>query len=129
MKKIIYLLLFIILISCSKHKEVEEKNNILLNTWSVIENNIDDNKIDQIKNLLNDTKNIIIEPGSKNEVQKNEISTKIKDKTPIITSINNTTKSKATESWILTEEELNIIENTTDWEIDKLIDLLFKDLN
>ncbi|MFA5917456.1 MAG: hypothetical protein WC850_04470 [Candidatus Gracilibacteria bacterium] len=129
MKKIIYLLLFIILISCSKHKEVEEKNNILLNTGSVIENNIDDNKIDQIKNLLNDTKNIIIEPGSKNEVQKNEISTKIKDKTPIITSINNTTKSKATESGILTEEELNIIENTTDGEIDKLIDLLFKDLN
>lgn len=32
------------------------------------------------------------------------------------------------ENSVLTQEEIEIIESTTDWEIDELIDLLFKDL-
>jgi hypothetical protein len=127
MKKFTYLLLLIVLFSCSKHKEVKEEN-IPIIVWNTIENDFENEKIDQIKNLLKDNKNIepIIETWAQNNIQKNESPIKIKDKTPIITPINKTIKSKTS---ILTEEELNIIENTTDWEIDKLIDILFKDLN
>ena len=87
--------------------------------------------MEQIKNLLKNEQNIesIVETWTQNNVQKNEVPIKIKYKTPAITTINNTTKFQTTETWILTTEELNIIENTTDWEIDKLIDILFKDLN
>ncbi len=125
MKKIIYLLLFIILISCSKNTEVEEEN-IPIMLWNTIENDIEAEKIDQIENFLKDKQNIepITRIWTQNNVQKNELPIKIKNKNPITTPIN-----KTSEYWVLTKEELNIIENTTDWEIDKLIDILFKDLN
>lgn len=113
MKKLSYLLLFIILISCSKNKEIKE-NPLFLVTWSIIENNIDNEKVDQIKVLLND---------EENKDTKNEGIVKTEEKPNLTPTLN-----ENTETWVLTEEELNIIENTTDWEIDELIDILFKDL-
>lgn len=137
MKKIIYILILIVLSSCFKNKETEEKNNSLIDTWNIIENNLDDNEIDQIKNLLKDEniKNkenhaIYSQTGTQNNIQKSSSPIKVENKSKVIYPITTPSKTSQTnESSILTKEELNIIENTTDWEIDKLIDILFKNLN
>lgn len=132
MKRIIYLVLLIILISCSKYKNTDE-TNIPINIWNTVWSDIDNEKIDQITKLLKTDNNkeisdieTITKTWTENNIQISEDSKKIKYKIPVITT---TPKSSSTDTWILTEEEINIIENTTDWEIDKLIDILFKDLN
>lgn len=125
MRKIVYLLLILLLVSCWKDKEINTPV-LITNTWSKITNTIDDEKIVQIKELLKSEKelNLIIETWSQNEVPKTITPRKTNGTTPSVTWVEN-----YTETWVLTEEEINIIENTTDWEIDELIDILFRDLN
>jgi hypothetical protein len=103
MKKIIYILLILIILSCSSNKNIE-KENISLNPWSKIENKTDEQNLKEIKDLLNDAP-LSTEPHTE------------------------TGKINNTESWILNEKDLKIIENTNSWEIDELIDILFQDLN
>lgn len=125
MKKIIFLLLILLLVSCWKEKEIK-KTILNINTWSKIENTIDSEKVVQIKNLLKVNKDeiLILETWSNNEKTKTITQKKTNWIYPVgIWAENNT------ETWILSEEEINIIENTTDGEIDELIDILFKDLN
>lgn len=103
MKKIAYILLIIILSSCSKNINTE-KESINQNTWSIIDAKTDEDNLKEIKKLL---ENEAISP-TKNTA---------------------TWKINTTESWILSDKEIKIIENTNTWEIDELIDILFQDLN
>lgn len=100
MKKIAYILLVILLCSCSSNKNME-KEKININTWSIIDTKTDEQSLEEVKVLLEN------KPLSS-------------EKDP---------EKEKTETWILNEKELNIIENTSSWEIDNLIDILFQDTN
>lgn len=121
MKKIISLILLsVIVISCSKNREIKAENFQFI-TWNQSNDSSEVKKIEQIRLLLNDNENKTDE--NKTTVIKTDTKINKEEKTSVITPENNS------ETWILTEEEINIIENTTDWEIDQLIDIIFKDLN
>lgn len=96
MKKNIYILVILLLFSCSDNKNIEIEN-----TWSIIDTKTDEQSLNEVKNLLED-----------------EASSTIK-----------IVEKEDTESWVLSDKELEIIENTSSWEIDNLIDILFQDLN
>lgn len=87
------------------------KEELKNQTWS---------KITENKKQINNTKNKVInkniDPKIENILESSW------------TEIKNENIIQNTESWIFTEEELNIINNITEWEVDKLIDILFKDL-
>lgn len=146
MKKILILIISILISSCSKSQlnfedfkteELPKNNNI---------ETIDQTKLNQVKNLLkNWTKNNIEDITKKTDDNTWTIKTNdISNKNSIIWPTKNTSNSKIptsikqnniinnevkNETWVLTKEELEIIENTKDWEIDELINILFKDLN
>lgn len=96
MKKIIYILVMLLLFSCSDNKNIEIEN-----TWSIIDTKTDEQSLKEVKNLLEDEA-----PSTIKIVEKED-----------------------TESWVLSDKEIEIIENTSSWEIDNLIDILFQDLN
>ncbi len=100
MKKIVYIFILLILFSCSSNNKIE-KEKIKQDTWSILDIKTDEQNIIEVKELLED----------------NAPST--------IKSV----KNENTESWVLSDKELEIIENTSSWEIDNLIDILFQDLN
>ena len=100
MKKIVYILLVLLLFSCSSDKIIE-KESVKLDTWSILDIKTDEQNLIEVKELLEDN-----DPSN-------------------ITNV----KNENTESWVLSDKELEIIENTSSWEIDNLIDILFQDLN
>jgi hypothetical protein len=103
MKKIQYILFIFLLLSCSSIKNIEKESNNQ-NTWNIINIKTDEENLEEIKKLLGN------------------------EQAPI-TKSTSTWIINTTESWILSEKELKIIENTNSWEIDNLIDILFQDLN
>lgn len=135
MKTYIYLILLIFLSSCSIFKnEINKEDNF----WN---ESISQEKLNDIKTLLSPNTKENTEIVSQSwkviltwsEVKKEEI--KIINPPKKIEVIQDTKKQETTienteiyESWVLTQEEIEIIESTTDSEIDELIDLLFKDL-
>lgn len=126
MRKFIIIWILILLTSCSQKNETNNTN--FIETENINWETLDSEKIDQIKSLLSDeekdstinSSTWVIKPTN-NNVKKTDFPTIIiNDKT------NNLIK---TDTWILTEEEIDIIDNTADAEIDELIDILFKDIN
>lgn len=114
-----------LLLSCSQKQESENNTNLIEQnntSWDTL----DSEKIDQIKNLLEtDNKETTVNTWIE---EKTNIKTNTPNKPKINTENKNTIKEN-TETWVLTEEEIDIIDNTTDAEIDELIDILFKDIN
>lgn len=135
MKTYIYLIILIFLSSCSIFKnEIEKENNF----WN---ESINEEKLNDIKTLLSpeikENTEIISQSweviSTWTEIFKQEKEIIPKPKKIEITQDtkkqeNLSEVKKNYESWVLTPEEIEIIESTTDWEIDELIDLLFKDL-
>ncbi|NDK08209.1 hypothetical protein EOM39_03085 [Candidatus Gracilibacteria bacterium] len=126
MRKFIIIGILILLTSCSQKNETNNTN--FIETENINGETLDSEKIDQIKSLLSDEEKDstinsstgVIKPTN-NNVKKTDFPTIIiNDKT------NNLIK---TDTGILTEEEIDIIDNTADAEIDELIDILFKDIN
>lgn len=127
MKKYIIIWILVMLTSCSQKHETNNNTNFI-ETENINWDTLDSEKIGQIKNLLSDeekdstinSSTWVINPINNNIKKIDSENTILKDKT------NNFIE---TDTWILTEEELDIINNTADAEIDELIDILFKDLN
>lgn len=135
MKTYIYLIMLIFLSSCWIFKnEIEKENNF----WN---ENINEDKLNDIKTLLSPEIKENIEIISQSwevistwtelikqekeiipKPKKIEITQDIKKQESVIEV------SENYESWVLTPEEIEIIESTNDENIDELIDLLFKDL-
>lgn len=99
MKKIVYIFILLILLSCSSNKKIE-KDSINVDTWSILDTKTNEESLKEVKELLENEAPGTIE----------------------------TTENENTESWVLSDKELKIIENTSSWEIDNLIDILFQNL-
>lgn len=140
MKKIIFLTLIFTLFWCNKEITPEKAENnsfsnswILNQTWEVKTNtnsqNIDLLPISNSWNIKEESKTI--------EEKKQELKNLLKENSKN-TSIVDEKKDKTTNSWsqnttnswtisdTLTQEEIDIAQNATDENVDKLIDILFE---
>ena len=140
MKKIIFLTLIFTLFWCNKeitHEKAENNsfsNSWILNqTWEVKTNtnsqNLDLLPISNSWNIKEESKTIEEKKQElKNLLKENSKNTSIVDKKPV--EINNSWSQNQTNSWTisdtLTQEEIDIAQNATDENVDKLIDILFE---
>lgn len=142
MKKIVFLIILTFISSCYK---IENEENTINNSEKNISNNeiINQENLDKVKNLLKPEKNEIINiTQTWNEIKKeqpiiqkkeNKNNLNFQKNKEILKTENNIQNQEnsntETETWVLSQEELKIIENTSDWEIDELINILFQDVN
>lgn len=140
MKKIIFLTLIFTLFWCNKEITPEKAENnsfsnswILNQTWEVKTNtnsqNLDLLPISNSWNIKEESKTIEEKKQElKNLLKENSKNTSIVDKKPV--EINNSWSQNQTNSWTisesLTQEEIDIAQNATDENVDKLIDILFE---
>lgn len=121
MRKIFYVLIFMFFVSCSSIKEEKVTNNI--NEESIKQTEISqEEKVNQVKELLkkdekNNTYNIKNENKDiLNKVEKDNL--EIENELDLDTNIEDFSKT-----------DLSIIEDSSDEEIDELINIIFKDTN
>ena len=140
MKKIIFLTLIFTLFWCNKEITPEKAENnsfsnswILNQTWEVKTNtnsqNLDLSPISNSWNIKEESKTIEEKKQElKNLLKENSKNTSIVDKKTV--EINNSWSQNTTNSWTisesLTQEEIDIAQNATDENVDKLIDILFE---
>ena len=140
MKKIIFFTLIFTLFWCNKEITPEKAENnsfsnswILNQTWEVKTNtnsqNLDLLPISNSWNIKEESKTIEEKKQElKNLLKENSKNTSIVDEKPV--EINNSWSQNQTNSWTisesLTQEEIDIAQNATDENVDKLIDILFE---
>ena len=140
MRKIIFLTLIFTLFWCNKEITPEKaENNSFSNSWILNQTwEVKTNTISQNLEYLNNSNSWLVKKDSKtieekrqelkNLLKENSKNTSIVDEKPV--EINNSWSQNQTNSWTisdtLTQEEIDIAQNATDENVDKLIDILFE---